>query len=279
MQAIRLHSINTGRLVGNQTFLRGEGWSSLLRRPLDVGFPVLSFVLEHPGGLIAVDTGVSPYVRSPRPRSQRRFVPNPVERRPIGQAMRAIGFDPADVERVVLTHLDWDHAGGLADFPTAQVLVHRPEWEFAKTRFGRKRFEPELWPAGFSPSLYELDPKPFGPFPASLPLTPDGDVRIVPLPGHTPGHVGVVVDLKDARVLLCGDHVLRADWFAEDVDAGRLLGLGIWNAKAARDTSRRIQKFLTAEEALLIPSHDEESPRRALLAKPDQLPRKPELIR
>ncbi len=267
MSAVRLHAIETGRLVGNLTFLRGERWSSLLRRPVGLEFPVYSFILEHPAGLIAIDTGIGPGVQSPRPRIQRRFVPDPVERRAIGPAMRSAGLEPADVRQVILTHLDWDHAGGLAEFPAARVLVHGPEWKFAQTRFGRTRFEPGLWPAGFVPTLYELDADPLGSFPASLPITPEGEVRIVPLPGHTPGHVGVVVRAEGSTILLCGDHVLRADWFAEDYEAGRLLGLGIWNAGPARETSRRIHEFALTESALLIPSHDAETPLRLSQAR------------
>ena len=163
---------------------------------------------------------------------------------------------------MVLTHLDWDHAGGLAHFPEAEVLVHRPEWAFAQTIFGRKRFEPRLWPSGFEPSLYELDAEPWGPFPASKAMTADGAVRVVPLPGHTIGQVGVAVEMDGVRLLFCADHVLRQDWFVEDYAAGRLLGLGIWSRKSAVDTSRRVHGFIEQDSTVLIPSHDDAVPER-----------------
>jgi len=114
---VRVHVIQTGRLVGNETVMRGEGWSSLLRRRKPYEFPVYSFILEHPEGHMAIDTGLTARVRVPA--WQRRMsVPSPrIEAgEEIGPQMRAKGLKPEDVRRVVLTHLDWDHTGGLEYF-------------------------------------------------------------------------------------------------------------------------------------------------------------------
>lgn len=262
MSELRVHVIETGRLVANATFLRGEGWSSLLRRRQDYEFPAYSFVIEHPEGLIAIDTGLTSRARSPRPRMQRRFVPDPTIECEVGPAMRAVGLDPTDVRRVVLTHLDWDHAGGLAHFPNAEVLVHRPEHEFASTFFGRQRFEPVLWPRSFDPTVYDLDEEPFGPFPQSKPLTENGDVRLVPIPGHSPGQVGVIARSGDQRLFFTADHVLRQDWFLDDYARGRLLGLGVFFPELARQTSRRIHEFAEDVPTVLVPSHDADVPAR-----------------
>ncbi len=262
--SLRIHVIKTGTLVGNESFYRGEGWSSLLRPRKDVEFPAYSFVIERPEGLILIDTGLGSHTRSPRPRIQRRFVPDPQLEREIGPAMRELDLDPADVRRVILTHLDWDHAGGLAHFPQAEVLLHRPEHEFAQTFPGRQRFEPQHWPQGFGPSLYDLDPDPYGPFPQSKVLTDDGELRLVPLSGHTPGQVGVIVERGDERLLFSADHILRQDWFYEDLARGNSLGLGIFFAEQARETSQRIQELADNQSTILIPSHDAETPARLL---------------
>jgi N-acyl homoserine lactone hydrolase len=268
MSQIRVHAVETGRLVGNETFLRAEGWSSLLRRRRDYGFPVFSFVIEHPDGPIAIDTGMSTRARSPRPLLQRRFVPDPISCSDVGPGMRALGLDPADVRRVVLTHLDWDHAGGLAHFPHAEVLLHRPEYEFAATRAGRWRYEPRLWPPGFVPTVFDLDPEPYGPFQSSMTLTDDGAVRVVPLPGHSIGQVGVIVRIGEVRLFLVADHVLRQDWFLDDYAAGRLLGLGVFHARQARETSRRVHELMETVPTVLVPSHDTEVPTRLRAMEP-----------
>lgn len=268
---VRVHVIETGRLVGNRAFLRAEGWSGLLRRPEPVEFPVLSYVVEHPEGLFVIDTGLASGVRVPP--AQRRFAPTPVpgSRADIGERMRAHDLPPEEVRLVVLTHLDWDHAGGLAAFPRAEVLVHRPEWRYASTAFGRQRYQgARLWPAGFAPALYDLDPEPCGPFPASRALTRRGDLRLVPIPGHSIGQVGVLLRSDDATLLFAADHTLRQDWLVEDLAAGRRLQLGIWFRRQALETTDRIEQLMREEPTVLLPAHDAEAPVRlaALAAAP-----------
>ncbi len=123
---MKVHVFETGRLRSNQTFMRAQGWApGLLRRRIDVEFPIYSFLIEHPEGVFAVDTGLGRRVHVPR--WQRRLVPTVVSG-PLAMddAMRRQGLDPATVSRVILTHLDWDHVGGVDRFPRADVLVHRP---------------------------------------------------------------------------------------------------------------------------------------------------------
>jgi N-acyl homoserine lactone hydrolase len=265
---VHVHPLQTGRLVGNETFLRGSGWSALLRRREPVDFPVLSYVIEHPDGHIAIDTGLASAVRVPR--TQRRFVPRPIAgpEDEIALQMRARGLRAADVKTVVLTHLDWDHAGGIAAFPNARVLVHRPEYEFASSLMGRMRYQPRMWPPDFEPALYDLDPDPCGPFPESKTLTADGAIRLVPLPGHSIGQVGAVVQSNGHALLLAADHVLRQDWFVEDLRAGRLLGLGMFFPKLARETSRRIHRFARGTPTVLLPAHDSDAPARLATMQP-----------
>ncbi|HYF24480.1 MAG TPA: N-acyl homoserine lactonase family protein [Baekduia sp.] len=265
---MRIHVLTTGRLRANATFLRADGWATgLLGRRRDVGFPVQSFVVEHPEGTFAIDAGLGE--PPPIPRWQRRCVPVVADGpHPLYAQLQAAGIAPHAVSRVVLTHLDWDHVGGIEAFPSAEVLVHRPELAAATSRTWRGRYRPDRWPAGFAPTPYDLDGEPLGPFPCSRRLTEAGDVHLVGLPGHSAGHVGVHLRTDDATLLFCGDRVLRADWFAEDLAAGRLMGLGIWHPRAARETSRRLRDLLRQEPAVLLPSHDEDVPSRLVALRP-----------
>jgi N-acyl homoserine lactone hydrolase len=267
-----VHVIKTGQLVGNETVMRGEGWSSLFRRRKRYEFPVHCFVVEHPEGPIAIDTGLT--TRARLRASQRLIAPSPrVEAgEEVGQRIGTTGLNTDDVQRVVLTHLDWDHAGGLAYFPNAEVLVHRPEHEFAQTFWGRWRYQPKLWPSSFAPRLYDLDPEPYGPFPKSKTLTESGDVRLVPIPGHSIAQVGVIVRTDDVALFFAADHALRQDWFVEDYEAGRLRMLGaLYFPNRAAETSRRIHRFITDAPTVLIPSHDADAPARIAAMKPLRL--------
>jgi N-acyl homoserine lactone hydrolase len=259
----QIHVFETGTLTANRTFLRGEGWSSLLRRPEPITFPALAFVIEHPEGLFVLDTGLGAHVA--RPRQLRGFPPTPrtTGAQELGPQMEERGLDPRSVRRVVLTHLDWDHTGGLHHFPDAEVLVHRPEYEFSSTLPGRLRCAPgDVWPTGFKPGLYDLRDGPFGPFPRSHVLDRAGDLRAVPVPGHSPGQVAVAWDRGATLALFSADHVLRADWFVEDLAAGRHVMQGVFGKAEARQTTARIGQLLAERRVLLLPSHDADAERR-----------------
>jgi glyoxylase-like metal-dependent hydrolase (beta-lactamase superfamily II) len=264
-----VHVFETGWLRANKTFLRGEGFSSLLRRAEPFEFPVLAYVIEHPEGLVVVDTGLGGKLTAPR--TFRGFPPVPTrlgEELELGPQMRERGLDPDEVRSVVLTHLDWDHTGGLHQFQAARILVHRPEYEFAGTRVGRARYRTSSWPSGFNPELYDLEDDPIGPFPTSYALTSTGDLRLIPVAGHSPGQVAVVYERGDQTLLFSADHMLRSDWFVEDLRADRLIMLGAFGRRAARRTSRRLHQFIGSRPVLLLPAHDAEAPRRLACGEP-----------
>ncbi|HYZ90858.1 MAG TPA: N-acyl homoserine lactonase family protein [Actinomycetota bacterium] len=265
---MRVHVIQTGRLIGNKTFMRGQSWSSLFRKADRYEFPAYCYILEHPDGHIAIDTGMTSRARTPR--IARRFVPTPIAEPEdeVGPQMRAKGLDPADVRLVVVSHLDWDHVGGVGHFPNAEVLVHRREFEFASTFQGRMRYQPKLWPHTFDPTLFGLDPEPFGPFPESKTLTDKGDVRLVPIPGHSVAQVGTIVQTKGPALFFGADHMLRQDWFLEDVEAGRLIGLGLFFREKAIETSKRIAQFMDEVPTILLPAHDADAGQRLAAFEP-----------
>lgn len=113
--------------------------------------------------------------------------------------IEALGFDARDVRHIVLSHLDFDHAGGLDDFPHAVIHVHRNEREYAfeqRTWMDRQRFRPRQWSTSDHWQLYSLaDGEAWNGFSGVQQL--DGlppELLIVPLRGHTFGHVGVALN-------------------------------------------------------------------------------------
>lgn len=262
---MRVHAIHTGHLTGNLTVTRGNSFGSLLGRREDIVFPAVCYVLERPEGLVLIDTGLTSKVRVPW--IQRRFVPIPSVGPDLeaGPAMQRAGLDPTEVRAVIVTHLDWDHIGGVGHFADADVHVHRIEYDYGTSRSGRRRTQAHLWPDSFSPILYDFEPEPLGPFEHSAAIPGVDGIHTVPMPGHSPGHVGVVVDDGDRRLLFCGDHMLRVDWFEEDYAAGRreaLMGY-IVSGGLGPDTTERIHSFAQDPGVVPIPAHDVEAQRRA----------------
>ena len=97
----------------------------------------------------------------------------------------------------------------------------RAEIDYASGFLGRLRGYPNArWPTWFDPTPVDLKPEPLGPFPQSRRLTQAGDVTLVPLPGHSPGHMGVLIDEGDHSVLLAGDTSHTEDLLLRDVIDG-----------------------------------------------------------
>lgn len=119
-----------------------------------------------------------------------------------------LGYRPEDVRHIVLTHMHFDHAGGLPDFPWAKVHVHQREYEhFLSGKFRRwsdggynrriLRHHPAI-------GLYEETGEKWYDFSAiRLPFEPD--IWLVPLPGHTVGHCGVAIQEGERWYLQAGD--------------------------------------------------------------------------
>lgn len=161
-------------------------------------------------GPILVDTGLglhdyadpSPNVRF----FKRDFgVHNDPENTAIRQLSR-LGYSPKDIQHIVLTHMHFDHAGGLPDFPHAHVHVHQRELKAIQ--------HPRTWidlaydqkDIKHNPTwvLYEKpDAEWFGFEAIRLPFTPE--MYLLPLFGHTAGHCGVAIQDSDGWLFHCAD--------------------------------------------------------------------------
>ncbi|WP_329409827.1 MBL fold metallo-hydrolase [Nocardia vinacea] len=124
--------------------------------------------------------------------------------------IRQLGYDPADVRHIVLTHFDADHTGGLADFPWARVHLTGAEAfaaQHPRTLIERERYRPAQ--RAHRPVLVEHEPsagESWRGFPGAEELTDiAAGIVLINLPGHSRGHAAVAVDAGDRWILHVGD--------------------------------------------------------------------------
>jgi glyoxylase-like metal-dependent hydrolase (beta-lactamase superfamily II) len=181
--------------------------------PGHAGMVCHCLLVETDAGLVLVDTGLGTEdVRDPtrlgvgfRVLARPRLDP---EQTALRQVER-LGFRAEDVRHIVLTHLDFDHAGGLADFPWATVHVTAQEHE-AATRAAsfveKQRYFARQWVHAPRFELYRTEGARWCGFEAVAALRGlPPEILLVPLFGHTRGHAGVAVHATDGWLLHAGD--------------------------------------------------------------------------
>jgi glyoxylase-like metal-dependent hydrolase (beta-lactamase superfamily II) len=116
------------------------------------------------------------------------------------------------VTHILTTHLDLDHAGGLSDFPTAEVHVHSSELQAARTRplDTRLRYRPAQWQHNPRWCEHDTDGEAWFGFDRVRLLENIGiEIAMIALPGHTVGHSGYAIDTGSGWLVHCGDAFLH----------------------------------------------------------------------
>ena len=154
------------------------------------------YLIEHPDGTLLWDAGLSDSLAEGSPHTQANGTVTTVTLTLRAQ-LEELGYQPADITYLALSHLHYDHAGNANDFVASTWLVQRPEHEAA---FGDAQgfFDRALYAEleNSETMLLDGDHDVFG----------DGTVVIKSAPGHTPGHQVLFVDLAETGgVVLSGD--------------------------------------------------------------------------
>ncbi len=267
---MKAHAITTGKVKITQKWRMGREHDplrlvgALMDDQLTDWLPIYCYVIEHPEGLIVIDTGIPANANDPiwfppwmRLVQQAAFFEMTPEQE-IGPQLQARGLSPKDVRWVVLTHLHQDHEGGLHHFPKAEMLVSRQEWETASGLKGRMAgYLNNRWPKWLSPKLTTYKDGCYGPFEKSQAIAKG--VYAVSTPGHSAGHQSVIVEEDDHVLFFAGDASYSQELLLQDeVD-----GVGP-DPKAQHETHRTILRFAARTPTVYLPSHEWDSERRLM---------------
>ncbi len=231
-----------------------------------IRIPINAYAIAHRDGLVLFDTGMDPaiatdpdYVSS----AIGRFFLRRLFRFQIGpgdalnRKLGDLGFAPSDVVKVVVSHLHWDHIGGIAHVPQADLLVSTREWRQLSSPHPEREwlFREHIELKGakwrridFSPTDDPL----FAPFGGCYDVMGDGSMAVVPTPGHTPGSMSLLVRSGGSPPLLfVGDLTYDAALLMRD----QVPGTG--DAAQLRSSFAKV-RTLKAQlpDLIVLPSHD-----------------------
>ena len=220
---------------------------------------VTCFLVETNQGPVLVDTGFGTRDYLSPTRGVNIFLTLMGSQRDVNetafQQIQRLGYKPEDVKHIIQTHLHVDHAGGLSDFPDAQVHVLKAEHEHILSHHSWE-YRPEHWAHKPNWVLHELKGEKWYDFYALKLEGFEPEIWLVPLIGHTPGHMAVVIKQEQvhpehgrrAWVMHGGDAVpfdMKVDEVAEWI-TNRMLGPHL----------SRIREFMKAHpEVHVVGSH------------------------
>lgn len=198
---ISLSLIKCGKMMSKQAFVfRGGNWSE------DYDSGMAAVLVRHPKGTFLFDTGfganVDEHIKT-IPALMRRLTTYDKEESAAAQ-LTANGVDPNEIKMAIISHSHWDHVSGLEDFPQAEAWFAKQEIDDIPTLpagelIQQMKDKLKLRAFEFADTHYEN-------FDRSFDLFGDSSIVLVPLPGHTPGSIGMFVNLRSGkRLFFIGD--------------------------------------------------------------------------
>ena len=236
-------------------------WAGLRAGPDALAAPCLAFLIRHPDGPVLIDTGLHPDAHADLGedfgflmrllfRDLRPVGP------PFGDQLDELGVAPEEVKLVVMTHLHVDHTSAMRLLPNAEFVCTRQEWEAAhRPRAAAKGYVAKHLPSDDRVRFVDLvhDGVRHGALSRTVDLMGDGSIRLAWTPGHTPGHMSVLVRTGDqGDVLLAGD----AAYSCRSVEENILPMLADDDDASLRSMGELREFIRTSPQALLVPSHD-----------------------
>jgi N-acyl homoserine lactone hydrolase len=178
--------------------------------------PCPAFLLRHPSaGAVLVDTGLHPSVASDPKQNfgslAARFAPATLKQgEDVPAQLRARDIDPHELKVVVMTHLHFDHASAISEFPESTFVLSAAEWHAATTdrRPLLRGYRPAHYDFVFDYRTVDFDGSEidsYATFGRCFDLFGDGSIRLAFTPGHTAGHMSVICHLGDRDFVIGGD--------------------------------------------------------------------------
>lgn len=231
-----------------------------------VKLPINVFLIHHREGPVLFDTGLDPAIETdPSYISQaigrillrRIFRWNIIEGDALRHQLDAVGVSSSQIRKAVISHLHFDHVGGIADIPNTELLVSEREWAQLSEPHPEHewilREHIELPGADWrSVRFVPTDDPLLKRFGGAYDVMGDGSMMLIPTPGHTPGSLSMLLRSDGVPpILLIGDLAYKPALIFED----QVPGTG--NAKILRESYAKVRTLKDdLPDLVILASHD-----------------------
>lgn len=260
---VKVHALCTGTVAVKTAFRTKRGSSEIAKlnilfdRHFTSYLPIWVWVIEHPEGLIVIDTGENAGVKNldkylaneswyMRYQFKHAAKFNIAEENELNQQFEKINLKLDAVNLVVLTHLHLDHTDGLKFFPGKEIIVNDYEFKHPSSNL------PSTYPRWFRPNrvIYKKDKIEI--FDEAYSITSGEDLLYVPTPGHTPGHSSVIFKTDDFDIVFAGD----ISYNQGQVLRNELAGINA-DFKKSKETYNKVLTYAKTRKTIYLPTHDE----------------------
>ncbi len=232
-----------------------------------VRIPIPFYLIDHPKGMILFDSGLGTRFeeevkgwwvnRLLAPLLPHHLMPTA----PAVRQLSRLGIAADRIQAIIVSHLHFDHAGGLRDFPEAEVVVSRREWDSIPTGRFAARIRGIMKEQLTGIHVREIDysaSSQFGPFEGSFDYLGDRSLILLSTPGHTPGHQSLLVTLGSGKkVLLTGDAVWVGEGYKRPAPKGWLVRTLEEESDISWRTTQAIHEFHRENpDCFIVPGHD-----------------------
>ena len=266
-QNVRIHAIQTGMVAVKRSHVTNR--TAHFLTPLKISFdkkftkfmPIWVWVIEHPEGVIVIDTGENTKVLNhdyfnpagkliaAYNKRNVKFIVN--KENEIGFQLRQLEIDNDSIKNVVLTHLHLDHTDGIKDFRNVEIIVNEEEYKSPSGHFR------ELVPGWFNPKRVQYKNDMVRVFDRAYPITDSEDLLLVPTGGHTKHHTSILFKTDDFDILFAGD----VSYNQEQLIQGDIPGINV-DYKKTKRTYENITAYAQQKKLIFLPSHDLDAARR-----------------
>ncbi|OEL02276.1 N-acyl homoserine lactonase family protein [Staphylococcus casei] len=233
-EKIKIHILHTGSVIVDEALPFGYSdnrplaWTGLFRSKKHlVKLPVSVYLIEHPKGLILIDTGWHTDNRTKQIRNLLFQYPVNKAELPKGTAvheqLEKLGYQTSDIDYVLMSHMHCDHADGLRHVKDAKnILLSEEEYDAIKK--DKLHYLPHEW-KGIDIQTFSFKKSDIGPKNKSFDLFEDGSIQMVWAPGHSKGLSSTIIKSLDSNefILLASDVGYAAESWKKNVTPGVLV--------------------------------------------------------